>query len=181
MKTIIGISGSLRKGSFNTALLRAAGKCAPEGIEIIIKSIEGIPLYNGDVEERDGIPAPVQELKDAIAAAQGLLIVTPEYNNSIPGVIKNAIDWLSRPPEDVKRVFHGKPVAVIGATTGSFGTILAQSACLPVLRTLRTRPWLEGRLLVSRARKVFGEDGEIMDEDVRDKLRAFIEGFSAAL
>jgi NAD(P)H-dependent FMN reductase len=105
MVTIVGISGSLRKHSFNAGLLRAAAKAVPEGVTLAIESIKGIPLYNGDVEEAEGIPPVVNDLKERIVAADGLLMVTPENNNSIPGVFKNAIDWLSRPPEDRKRIF----------------------------------------------------------------------------
>lgn len=98
MTRLIGISGSLRRGSFNTALLRAGAELMPEGTELTVETIRGIPLYDGDQETAEGIPEQVATLKDAIAAADGLLLVTPEYNNSIPGVLKNAIDWLSRPP-----------------------------------------------------------------------------------
>src|SRR5262245_57746832 len=105
MVTIVGLSGSLRRGSFNSALLRAAATLVPAGAEITIASIREIPLYDGEVEEREGIPPAVGALKDAIAAAAGLLIATPEYNNSLPGVLKNAIDWLTRPTSDIKRVF----------------------------------------------------------------------------
>src|SRR5215212_9110948 len=157
MTTIIGISGSLRRGSFNTALLRAAVDLMPAGSELRIESIEGVPLYNGDVEAQDGIPTRVAELKRTIAESSGLLIATPEYNNSIPGVFKNAIDWLSRPPSDIKAVFGGKRVAVMGASQGGFGTILSQNAWLPVLRTLGTKPWFGGRLMVSRAQSVFDD------------------------
>ena len=114
---------------------------------------------------------------DLIAAADGLLLVTPEYNNSIPGVFKNAIDWLSRPPADISRVFGGKPVAIIGASPGSLGTILSQEAWLPVLRTLGTRPWFGGRLLVSRAANVFDGGGRIMNDATKEQLRQFIDGF----
>src|SRR5258708_25274538 len=131
----------------------------PQGAEMTLGSIRNIPLYDGDLEDAQGIPGPAQVLKDTIAAADGLLLVTPEYNNSIPGVFKNAIDWLSRPPADISRVFGGKPVAVIGASQGGFGTILSQDAWLPVLRTLGTRPWFGARLLVSRAANVFGGGG----------------------
>ena len=95
MVKLIGLSGSLRRASFNSALLRAAADLVPEGSELTLGSIRDIPLYDGDVEAENGIPLPVTTLKDAIAAADGLLLVTPEYNNSIPGVFKNAIDWLS--------------------------------------------------------------------------------------
>jgi chromate reductase, NAD(P)H dehydrogenase (quinone) len=178
MTKLIGISGSLRKGSYNTALLRAAATMAPNGTEFVIGQIKGIPLYDGDVEAADGIPDAVTELKDLIAAADGLLIATPEYNNSMPGVLKNAIDWLSRPPADIKRVFGGKPVAVMGASPGGFGTILSQNAWLPVLRTLGTRPWFEGRLMVSRAQQVFDANGEITDQKIQEQLRQFVEGFA---
>ena len=94
------------------------------------------------------MPAAVAKLKEQVAAADGLLLVTPEYNNSIPGVFKNAIDWLSRPAADIPRVFGGRKVAVIGASPGGFGTILSQTAWLPVLKTLGTNPWFGGRLLV---------------------------------
>lgn len=179
MTKLIGISGSLRRGSFNIALLRAATQLMPEGAELAAETIHGIPLYNGDVEEAEGIPERVTALKDAIAAADGLLLVTPEYNNAIPGAFKNAIDWLSRPPADISRVFGGKPVAVIGASPGGFGTILSQNAWLPVLRTLGTRPWFEGRLLVSRAGTVFDEAGTLVNDKTKEQLRQFMEGFVA--
>ena len=178
MTTLIGISGSLRRGSFNSALLRAASELMPKGDRMIIHSIGGIPLYDGDVEAADGIPETVIVLKDAIASSDGLLLVTPEYNNSIPGVFKNAIDWLSRPPADIKRVFRGRPVALLGASPGAFGTILSQSAWLPVLRTLGAELWTEGRLLVSRANAVFADDGTIKDETIREQLSGFVQRFA---
>jgi NAD(P)H-dependent FMN reductase len=105
------------------------------------------------------------------------LLVTPEYNNGIPGVFKNAIDWLSRPPDDIARVFRDRPFAVIGASPGGFGTILAQNGWLPVLRTLGTRQWAGGRLMVARAAKVFDERGEVLDDSIRSQLRKFMQGF----
>jgi chromate reductase len=179
MPTIIGLCGSLRRGSFNLMLLRAAAEVAPPGTSVEIASIREIPLYDGDREADEGIPLAVQQLKDRIAAADGVLIVTPEYNNSIPGVLKNAIDWLSRPAADIPRVFRGRPVAIIGATPGQGGTALAQTAWLPVLRTLGVLPWFEGRLLVSGAGKTFSGEGRLADEATRDRLRTFIEGFTA--
>jgi len=179
MSTIIGLCGSSRRGSFNLMLLRAAAEAAPPGTSLEIASIRGIPLYDGDLEAEDGIPPPVQQLKDRIAAADGVLIVTPEYNNSMPGVLKNAIDWLSRPAADIPRVFRGRPVAVMGATPGQGGTALAQAAWLPVLRTLGMLPWFEGRLLISSAGKTFTADGRLADDATRDRLRTFVEGFSA--
>jgi chromate reductase, NAD(P)H dehydrogenase (quinone) len=179
MARIVGLAGSLRKGSFNASLLRAAAAAVPAGSEIVIDSIRGIPLYDGDLEAAEGIPAPVAALKDKIAAADGLLLVTPEYNNSIPGVFKNAIDWLSRPPADIKRVFGGRKVALIGASPGGFGTILSQEAWLPVLRTLGTQPWFGGRLMVSRAGNMFDASGVLTDEATQKQLAQFVAGFVA--
>ncbi|KIF79992.1 NADPH-dependent FMN reductase [Noviherbaspirillum autotrophicum] len=177
MTTIIGISGSLRAASFNGALLRAAAQLMPPDSQLEIATIKGIPLYDGDLETAEGIPQPVEALKDRIANADGLLLATPEYNNGIPGVFKNAIDWLSRPPADIPRVFRDRPVAVIGASPGGFGTILAQDAWLPVLRTLGTRPWFGGRLMVSRAGSVFDAGGNLVDEKIRGQLQQFLNGF----
>jgi chromate reductase len=177
--TLIGNSGSTRKGSFNGALLRAAAASMPPDSELRIESIAQIPLYNGDEEAAHGVPAPVANLKDAIAAADGLLLVTPEYNNSVPGVAKNAIDWLSRPSADIERVFGGKPVAICGASPGGFGTILSQNAWLPIFRTLGADLWSGGRLMVSRAGNVFDEAGAIRDANTQQMLRKFLAGFVA--
>ncbi len=177
MTTILGISGSLRRGSLNTSLLRATAALAPEGATIEIASLHGIPLYDGDLEAESGIPEAVSALKDRIAAADGLLLVTPEYNNSLPGVFKNAVDWLSRPGADIARVFGNRPVALMGATPGAGGTLLSQAAWLPVLRALGTRPWFGGRMQVSGAGKVFDAEGALTDEKVRGQLQGFLTGF----
>ena len=175
---IIGMAGSLRKGSYNASLLRSAALLAPPAIEIEIASIAEIPLYDGDRESGQGIPEPVTLLKDKIAAAAGLLLVTPEYNTAIPGVFKNAIDWLSRPAKDIPRVFGDKPVALIGATPGMGGTRLAQAAWLPVLRTLGTRTWAGKQLYVAGAGQVFDADGALVDEKIRKLLSDFMAGFA---
>lgn len=179
MIRLIGLSGSLRQSSFNSSLLRAAATLMPDGSELIVGSIRGIPLYDGDLEASSGIPELVTNLKDAIAAADGLVLVTPEYNNSIPGVFKNAIDWLSRPPADIKRVFGGKPVALLGASPGGFGTILSQNAWLSVLHTLGAELWSGGRMMVSRAPSVFGDGGTLTDPTTTEQLRGFLQGFVA--
>ena len=178
MKTIVGLSGSLRKASFNTTLLRAAAALAPKDVRLDVRTLHGVPLYDADLEESSGIPKAVAELKDAVAAADGLILGTPEYNNGVPGVFKNAIDWLSRPPADIKRVFGGKPIALVGASPGGFGTTLSQAAWLPVLRTLGTRTWAGGRLMVSRAHTLVSPAGELTDEKTRAALRDFLRGFA---
>ena len=178
MVTLLGISGSLRRASYNSALLRAATRLMPPEATLESASIRGIPLYDGDVEAQ-GMPAAVTALKEAVVAAAGVLLVTPEYNNSVPGVLKNAIDWLSRPNSDVKRVFKGRPFAVIGASPGGFGTTLSQAAWLPVLRTLGAQFWAGGRLQVSRAASVFDEAGNLKDSDVEEQLKQFLAGYVA--
>lgn len=179
MTSLVAVAGSLRKDSYNAALVRAAAALAPKGVDVTIGTIRGIPLYDGDAEASDGIPKPVQALKDLIAGADGLLLATPEYNNSMPGVLKNAIDWLSRPGADIPRVFGGKPVAIMGASPGGFGTVLGQNAWLPVLRILGTKPWFGPRLTVARAGNVFDASGAITDAAITEQLRKFLEGFVA--
>jgi chromate reductase, NAD(P)H dehydrogenase (quinone) len=177
MATIVGICGSLRRGSFNRMLLNGLAEAMPAGVVVDIASIREIPLYDGDVEAEQGLPVAVQQLKDRIAAADGLLMVTPEYNNSMPGVFKNAIDWLTRPASDIPRVFRGRATAIAGATPGMGGTALSQAAWLPVLRLLGVRPWFDGRLIISNAGKVFAADGRIADSAIHDRVREFAEGF----
>ena len=165
---IVGVAGSLRRGSYNAALLRAAVEVAPQGCTIDIASIREIPLYDGDVEATTGPPASVVAFKQAILAANGLLLASPEYNNSLPGVLKNAIDWASREPSP----FDDKPIAVMGATPGRGGTLLAQTAWLPVFRTLGMRPYFGDVLMVPGASKLFA-DGRLVDDRTRERLREF--------
>lgn len=178
MTTILGLSGSLRRASFNAGLLRAVSELAPERVTIDVGSIRDVPLYDADEEAEAGLPDAVQKLQSQLVGADALLLVTPEYNNGVPGVFKNAIDWMSRGPG--LKLFVGKPVAVIGASPGGFGTALAQDHWLPVLRTLKTRPWFEGRLMVSRAKSLFDETGDLADEETRKRLADFVEGFAAS-
>lgn len=174
---IIALSGALRRGSYNTALLRAAAGMAPDGVSIEVHTLHGIPLYDGDVEA-EGIPEAVTTLREAIRAADALLVATPEYNNSIPGVLKNGLDWLSRPSGEGARLFGGKPTALVGATPGGFGTVQSQDALLSVFRTLGSDFWMAGRLMVSKAGGVFDADGRLTDDKVREQLQRFVHGFA---
>ena len=180
MTRILGISGSLRAGSFNTALLHAAQQVAGDDITLEAATLHGIPLYDGDVEARDGEPAAVTALKQRIIASDGVLLLTPEYNNGIPGVFKNAIDWLSRgsPAGDIPAVFGDRAFAVAGASPGGFGTILSQNHWLPVLKTLGVQLWSGQKLMVSRAGGVFDGAGTLTDDKVRAQLRGFVADFA---
>lgn len=177
MIAILGLAGSLRERSFNSALVRCAAELLPANARIELASIRDIPLYDGDVEVREGIPKSVQALKERIVASDALLIATPEYNNSIPGVAKNAIDWLSRPHADIPRVFGRRVVGVIGASPNPRGTALAQLAWLPVLRVLGTRPWFGAAVYIPHAAQAFDDDGRLVDEGDRERLRRYLEGF----
>lgn len=174
---IIGVSGSLRRGSYNTSLLEAASNFIPEELEFEIATIREIPLYNADDEASGGIPSSVAALKEKLASASGLIIATPEYNHSIPGVAKNAIDWLSRPPRDIPRVFGNLPVGLMGATPGRGSTLLSQNAWLPILRTLGTRLWSGRSMAVPSAGEKFSESG-LHDEKTLELLEKFVRGFT---
>ncbi len=181
MTRILGISGSLRAASFNTALLRAARRAAPEGVEIEIATLHGIPLYDGDLEAATGIPEAVDALKARIRASDALLLATPEYNNGMPGVLKNAIDWLSRPAGELRQLFGGRPLALMGASPSGFGTLLAQAAWLPVLKSLGVQVWTGKSLMLSRAHQSIGADGEIVDEAALKTIADFVAGYAASL
>jgi chromate reductase len=178
MTNLLGLSGSLRAGSFNTALLRAAVALNDDSLHIEPMTLHGIPLYDGDVEQQEGTPPAVRALKERILAADGLLLVSPEYNNGVPGVFKNAVDWLSRKTPGLSDVFAGRPAAVIGASPGGFGTVLAQAHWLPVLRVLGARVYSSGRVAVSKAGAAFDADGNLKDEAALANLRDFVQGFA---
>ena len=182
MSKLVGISGSLRLGSYNTALLQCASKLMPIGSSLEIRSINEIPLYSGDLEESAGMPASITTLKKSIQAADGLIIATPEYNGSIPGVLKNTIDWLSRTNLDELNVLNGLPVALMGATPGGLGTVNAQAACLPIFRSLRMQLWVAGGgLMVSSAHQKFSENGELQDDTLREQIENYLNGFISTL
>ena len=177
---ILALGGSLRAGSRNRALLDESAALAPSKIEMDLSQLAAIgslPLFNQDVEERDGVPSAVAQLKDALRAADGLLIATPEYNWGIPGFLKNAIDWASRPPSDIPHVFGDLPVALVGAG-GLSGTRNAQTAWVAVFRYLRMRPWFGHSLFVERSWERFNQDNRLTDEATREQLRAVVGGFA---
>jgi len=160
---VLGISGSLRKNSYNTGLLRAAQQLLPEGMTLEVFDIAGIPLFNQDDEFNP--PEIVQEFKTQIVMADALLIATPEYNYSIPGVLKNAIDWASRPPQ--ASPFKGKPLGLMGATVGQMGTVRAQLALRQIAAYLDMYPVNKPEVLVTRAKEKFNVDGKLTDETTR--------------
>jgi chromate reductase len=169
---ILAISGSLRESSYNTALVRAARDLAPDGVEVeLYDGLAELPPYNQDVQDL-APPAPVEDLREQVARADALLIATPEYNGSIPGVLKNAIDWASRPfPENCLRA---KPVAIVGASTGAYGALWAQADLRKVLGIAGARV-LEGELAVPRAPERFDADGRLTDAMVRQRLADVLE------
>ena len=181
MTNLIGISGSLRKASFNTALLRAAATLLPADTSLDIRTLHGIPLYDGDLEAAQGVPASVSALKQAVIGADGVLLVTPEYNNGIPGRVQErdrlAVAAFLRHRASVRRPDDRAD----GDLPGPFGTTLSQAAWLPVLRTLGTSPWFGARLLVSHANDVFDPALAIKDAAVKERVRLFLAGFVDAV
>lgn len=178
MVKILGLSGSLRAKSLNTALLRAAQAAVGDGVSIEAATLHGIPLYDGDLEQAEGTPPAVAALKARLLATDALLLATPEYNNGVPGVLKNAMDWLSRPTPGLPDVLRDRPVALIGASPGGFGTVMAQAHWLPVLRTLGMHQWNGARVMVPRAHTVFAPDGTLQDEAVKKSLAEFVAAFA---
>jgi chromate reductase len=172
---IVGFAGSLRAGSYNAAALRAAKRLAPAGLEIDIVPIDAVPLYNEDVRAA-GYPAPVQALRDRVRAADGVLIATPEYNYSMPGVLKNAIDWASRPPE---QPFDGKPVGIISASMGMLGGSRAQYHLRQSMVFLNAMVMNRPEVFIPAAQTKFDAAGELTDAPTRDFLAAFLTAFQA--
>jgi len=175
----LGIAGSLREGSYNRALLRAACEETPDGLEIEIFSngtFKRIPLYNEDVRAT-GDPEPVESLKAAIREADALVIATPEYNHSVPGVLKNALDWASRPPDETP--LHGKPVAIMGASTGSWGTVRAQMHLRQFFVDHDMPAVREPEVLVRDADEKFDEEGRLTHDVTRYFVRQLMEALVA--
>jgi len=173
---VAGISGSLRKGSYNTATLIAAQELAPDTLEIEIITLEDVPLFNEDVEDK-GWPLRVQELRDRVEAADAVIFATPEYNYSITGVLKNAIDWLSRPEDEAP--LNGKPAAIVGATPSFVGTARGQ-AHLRQIVFYNAMPLLPtAEVLIANAKDRFDDEGRLTDEETREVLRDMLEKFAA--
>jgi chromate reductase len=169
---ILGIAGSLREGSYNRALLRAARELLPQDVELVEFDIRSLPFYDGDMEAA-GDPEPVVALKDAIREADALLIATPEYNRGVPGGLKNAVDWASRPP--LGSPLAGKPVALMGASTGRGGTALAQQQLREALEFPRAVVLDEPQVFVPEAYMHFDERGELADESIRAEIAELLE------
>ncbi len=167
---VLGVSGSLRKGSWNTSVLRAAQALAPAGMTIEIGAIGDIPLYNEDVRSA-GLPASVERFRREIAAAEALLVVSPEYNFSVPGVLKNAIDWASRPPN---QPFDGKPVAIMGASGGAIGTARAQYHLRQIFVFLNVFPVNRPEVMIGNAPQRFDAEGNLTDETSKEFIRQLL-------
>jgi chromate reductase len=173
-RSVLAIAGSLRSGSYNRRLLEAAAGCAPDGMSLVVYGdLATIPPFDEDLES--DTPPSVRQLRERVRSADGVLIATPEYNQSLPGVLKNAIDWLSRGDE----VLAGKPVAVIGATPGRWGTRLAQSALRHVLYATEALVLPRPSLFVREAAPLFDAAGRLTDGPTRDALRTLLEAFGA--
>jgi chromate reductase len=172
---VVGFAGSLRRGSYNRALLRAATELAPSALHIVIHELEGIPMYNADIEMA-GVPPSVVQLRDAVRQADGLLIATPEYNHGIPGVLKNTIDWLSRPPRD--SALNGKVAAVLGASPGMTGTARGQSQLRQAFVFTDTYALLQPEVLVGRAHEKFDPNGRLVHQVTRDFLATLLQRFA---
>lgn len=172
---VLAIGGSLRRGSYNHLLLEQAQRQAPQGMSIEIADLSDIPLYNGDVQAQ-GFPASVQRVAEQAAQAGAFLIATPEYNYSIPGVLKNAIDWLSRVPG---APFQGKPVAIASASMGGMGGARAQYHLRQVLIYLDVHPLNKPELFISAAHEKFAADGELTDALSRKGLDALLAALAA--
>jgi chromate reductase len=169
---ILGLSGSLRRGSHNRKLLRAAADALPSGTEFVEwDGLAGLPAYDEDLEGRF-TPGPVQELRDAFAGADAIIIATPEYNSSLPGALKNALDWASRPFPD--NALKSKPVLVIGASTGLFGAVWAQAEVRKTLKAIGAHV-LESELPVGMADAAFGEDGSLAEPVLAETLASQVE------
>ncbi|HTO92537.1 MAG TPA: NADPH-dependent FMN reductase [Candidatus Sulfotelmatobacter sp.] len=171
---VVGIAGSLRRGSFNRALLAAAQELAPATLRITARDLSTIPLYNADLEE-NGLPGPVVQLRDSVREADAVLFVTPEYNHGMSGVLKNALDWLSRPPR--ASALHGKPAAIMGATPGMVGTARAQDQLRQAFIFTNTFAMIQPEVLVNRAHEKFDKSGRLTDETTRQFLSKFLERF----
>ena len=171
---VLGVSGSLRQGSYNRLLIQAAQELAPENLRIDIFDLHNIPAYDPDTEA-EGTPEPVVEFKRRIQAADALLISTPEYNYGMPGMLKNAIDWASRPTVGGAKVLNGKPIALMGATTGNFGTVRAQMMLRQVFLYTRSHVMLEPEVTVFKVKERFDGD-RLIDEPTRGFLREMLEG-----
>lgn len=171
MARILGISGSLRDGSHNTALLRAAARLLPPGVELeVYDGLRDLPPFDAD-RDVEPLDRAVARLREAVALADGVVIATPEFNGSIPGVLKNALDWASRPFPD--NAFRGKPVAVIGASTGLFGAVWAQADTRRVLGVIGADV-IDQELPVGQAETAFDDDGRLLDPEQHATLAALI-------
>jgi chromate reductase len=172
--SILGLAGSLRKGSYNKALLRTTSELVPEDATLEVFDLEGIPLFNQDFENQ--LPEGVKEFKNKIRSADAVLIVTPEYNYSIPGVLKNAIDWASRPPSD--NVWKGKPVALMSASTGRFGGARAQYHLRQCFVFLDMHPLNRPEVMVPNAKDNFDEQGQLKDEKTKLLVAELLKGLA---
>jgi chromate reductase, NAD(P)H dehydrogenase (quinone) len=174
---ILGISGSLRQKSFNSALIRAARELAHEDVEFTIYDLSDIPLYNGDVEAA-GVPEPVLDFAGAVRSADALLIATPEYNHSVPAVLKNAIDWISRPA--VKNPLRHKPVALMGASGGQFGTVRSQAHLRQIFASgIEAYVMIKPDLFVNNAATKIDADGHVTDDETRTRIATHVESLVA--
>ncbi len=169
---VLGICGSLRKSSFNLAMLRAAQELAPDGMELTIADISKLPLFNDDLDQA-GAPSEVQTLRDQIRAADAILFATPEYNYNLPGPLKNAIDWASRPPPNP--ALSHKPVAIMGASVGIGATIRAQLALRQCMLYLNCYDLPKPEVFVPRAAEKFDEGLRLVDQPTRDVIRQMLE------